>query len=100
MSQSTEEVRFKQFDRVQLRTTRNITYLSSLPGTNPSPQGVWSVVGVVGTNELLLAKNTTIVRVPVTDVLKVADHNLNTLNTVLGRLTDGRGKRKEKTTDS
>ena len=96
MSQNLEEVQFKQLDRVQLRTTKNITYLSAPPGSIASPQGAWSVVCVVGASELMLAKDTTMIRVPVADVLKIADHNLNDLNAVLGRLTDGRREKRKR----
>ena len=60
----------RQFDKVKLRTTRNIKYLSDMPNSMPSPHGIWSVVGNVG-RDLLIAKGTAMCCVPVRDVMIV-----------------------------
>jgi hypothetical protein len=83
-----EEVRFDRFDQVRLRTTKNVKYLSAPPGTHASPQGLWSVAGVVA-GELLLVKYNIIIRIPATDVLKIESYDVNDVTRLLGRLTDG-----------
>ena len=57
----------RQFDNIKLRTTTNIKYVSAPPGTMPSPQGIWSVVGIIG-KELLICKESALCKVPVSDV--------------------------------
>ena len=66
----------KQFDIVQIITTKRIRYLSAPPGSASSPQGDWNVVGMVGP-EVVAAKNDTLVRIPLQDVRKVGSYNLN-----------------------
>jgi len=80
-------IKFSRFDQVQLKTTRNVTYLSAPPQTNVSPKGIWQVAGVVS-DDLLLVKNNAIIRIPATDVLKVIDYNINTIVEKFGRLRE------------
>jgi len=87
MTDRFEEVKFKQFDKVQLRTSINVKYRSSPPGAKVSPKGVWTVIAAMG-DELLLSKHDTIIRIPSVDVLKIADHNMVDINATLGRLLD------------
>jgi len=70
---------FNQFDVVRLLTVRNIRFVSGPAGRITSPQGEWSVVGFVD-GEALLAKQTTIIRVPVTDITIVARYDLSQLS--------------------
>lgn len=75
---------YKQFDIVSLKTTKNIRFLSG-PRNNPAtPDGRWSVVGVVG-QQLMLAKDHTIILVSPDDVVKVAVYNINAIR----RMSDG-----------
>ncbi len=93
-----EEVRFQQFDQVQLRTTRNVKYLSAPPEAPVSPKGVWSVAAVINVengHDLLVIKQGATIRIPAGDVLKVAAYDINAILAPLGRFTDGQGKRKE-----
>ena len=41
-----------------------------------SKEGVWAVFCGVGRDELILAKNETLIRIPASDVFKVADYGL------------------------
>lgn len=63
-----------QFDLIQIKRVNNIHYLSAPKGQAPNPNGVWSIVGFVKT-DVLAAKDGAIVRVPVTDVVKVASYS-------------------------
>lgn len=87
MADQFEEVRYKQFDQVHLRTVRNVKYLSAPPGTKATPKGVWSVATVVE-NDLILVKHNVTIRIPASDVLKIADYNVNEITHLLGRLLD------------
>jgi hypothetical protein len=62
----------EQFDRVKLKTTKHIEYLSADPGVMPTPHGIWRVVGILA-NTLLIAKKeaNALCRVPVSDVYVV-----------------------------
>jgi len=61
------EIQIKQFDQIKLRTTKNIRYLSAPPGVMPDPNGVWTVVGNLGT-DLLVSKGAATCKVPLADV--------------------------------
>jgi len=81
--------RIERFDQVRLLTVKNVSYLSAPPNTIVTPQGIWSVAAVVGQNDLILAKDNAIIRIPATDVLVISDYDLEGLNDILGRLSDG-----------
>ena len=61
---------FRQFDIIQIITTKGIKYLSGPEGHTTSPHGNWTIVGFVGP-DAILAKENTLVRVPLTDIKKV-----------------------------
>tara|TARA_R100001244_G_scaffold25113_2_gene25416 strand:- start:76737 stop:77024 length:288 start_codon:yes stop_codon:yes gene_type:complete len=67
---------FNQFDVVQLSTTKGIRFLSGPQGGATDPHGNWSIIGFVEL-DAIIAKDTTIVRVPVADLKKVASYNLD-----------------------
>jgi len=67
---------FKQFDIVQLKTTKRVTWKSSPPDSDVNPNGDWSVIGSLGV-ELILCKEGSIIRIPFEDVEKIADYNIN-----------------------
>lgn len=69
---------FKQFDIVQIVTTKGIKYLSGPEGHAANPNGYWSVVGFVG-SEAILAKENTLARVPVDDIQKVGSYDMDSL---------------------
>lgn len=66
----------KRFDLVRIRTIQNITWVSGPTGRPASPKGVWSVVAGVDTTKLMLAKDETIIQIPVDDVIKIADYDI------------------------
>ena len=68
---------WRKFDIVQLTTTRNIKFLSGPPGRPAKPTGSWSVVGNLPGAKLMIAKDETIVIIPITDVRKVGSYDLN-----------------------
>ena len=67
---------FKQFDIVQLKTTKRVVWKSSPPDSDINPKGDWSVIGSIGV-ELVLCKEGSIIRIPLEDVEKIADYNIN-----------------------
>lgn len=86
-----------RFDQVRLVTTKNVSYLSSPPGTTVDPHGIWSVTGIVGESELLLAKESTLIKIPAADVLKVMDYDINKITQELGNLSNGQERKREET---
>jgi hypothetical protein len=64
----------QQLDQVELLTVKRVKYLSTRPGYAPSPHGRWSVVGLVD-GDALLAKDNTLIRIPVGDIKKVCTHD-------------------------
>jgi hypothetical protein len=65
----------KQFDVIQILTTKRVRFVSGPPGHATNPHGSWSVVGFMG-QDVLIAKDSTIVRVPVGDVRKIANYDM------------------------
>lgn len=61
----------KQFDIVRILTVKNIHFMSGPPGKPTDPNGYWSVVGFIG-SDIVIAKDQTIVRAPLSAVSKVA----------------------------
>lgn len=73
-----EYIEYRQFDIVRLLHTDNIKYLSGPRGRAASPKGEWSIVGFVD-QEAILAKDSTIIRVPTADIVRIAEYNKNAL---------------------
>ncbi len=69
---------FRQFDIVQIITTKGIKYLSGPEGHTTSPHGNWSIVGFVS-SDAVLAKENTLVKVPLTDIKKIASYDTDLL---------------------
>jgi hypothetical protein len=87
------EIKYSRFDQVKIITTKNVKYLSSPPDIIVTPDGLWQVTAIVD-EDLLLVKNNCIIRIPTTDVLKVAEYDINHLISKLGRILDyGEDKR-------
>lgn len=84
-----QPVRIGRFDQVKLLTTKNVHYLSAPGPAEVKPGGIWSVAAVVDQDQLLVVKNNVTIRIPATDVLKVADYNLDKITRQLGRLSRG-----------
>lgn len=68
-----------QFDVVKLVHTKNVKYLSGPPGRPTAPKGDWTIVGFVD-KECILAKQSTIIRVPPSDIILIATYNTTVLN--------------------
>ena len=96
---STEGTKFKIFDQVRIITTRRVNYLSAPPGSNVSPKGIWQVSCAIQ-SDLLLIKGNAIIRIPASDVLKIADYDVNVVTSKFGRLSEHVQVRKEEATDS
>jgi hypothetical protein len=90
-----KEVKIGRFDQVRILTTRNVTYLSAPPKSVVSPKGLWSVTSIIGANELLLAKQSALIRIPAADVLFVAGYDVNKITKNLGRLSRGESEKEE-----
>jgi len=66
---------FKQLDIVQIITTKGIKYLSGPEGHTTNPTGNWSIVGFVGA-DAIISKENTLVRVPLSDIRKIASYSI------------------------
>jgi hypothetical protein len=64
----------RQLDQVELLTVKRVKYLSTKPGFAPSPHGRWSVVGMID-GDALLAKDETLIRIPLGDIRKVCTND-------------------------
>jgi pSer/pThr/pTyr-binding forkhead associated (FHA) protein len=69
---------FKQFDIIQLKTTKRVKWMSGPPNQTISPKGNWSVVGILG-EELVVCKDSTIIRIPHQDTIKIGDYRIEKL---------------------
>ena len=68
------EIQYAQFDVVRLLHIKNVKYLSGPPGRATSPKGEWTIVGFVD-RDAVLAKQSTLIRVPVGDVVRIAEYD-------------------------
>lgn len=88
-------ITIQRFDQVQIITTKNVKYLSSTK-EDVKPHGVWSVTGAIG-DDLLISQDTTIVRIPATDVKVITQvdtkYVIQKLGSILNRVE--REKREE-----
>lgn len=66
----------RQFDIVQILTTKRIRFVSGPPGHATDPHGNWTVVGFIE-SDAMVAKDNTIARVPLGDLRQVASYNLD-----------------------
>ena len=67
---------YKQFDIVHILTTKGIKYVSGPAGSPANPNGNWSIIGFIE-NDAILAKDSTIVRAPLSDIRKVGSYDLD-----------------------
>ena len=67
---------YKQFDIVHILTTKGIRYVSGPPGSPANPNGNWSIIGFID-KDVLLAKDSTIARVPLSDIRRVGSYDLD-----------------------
>jgi hypothetical protein len=98
-----QKTRIGRFDQVRLLTTKNIKYLSAPEGTEPEPKGVWSVSSIIGRDELLCVRNSVIIRVPASDVLKLSDYSVEYITRDFGKLSQRgitNGEKQKRETDS
>ncbi len=79
----------RQFDQVEIITTKHVSYLSARPGEAPSPHGVWSVVGIVD-SKALIAKDGALIHVPLNDLRKVSSYDLEQIFSMLRGIGNGR----------
>jgi hypothetical protein len=69
---------FEQFDAVNLITTKNVKWLNDHPGRMPDPDGVWSIVCTYpSSGELMLQKESALIRIPASDVRKIANYDVS-----------------------
>jgi len=88
---------YEQFDAVRITTTKNVNWLMDLPGQVPDPNGVWHVVCTYPKyGELLVQKNTAMARVPISDVVKVANYSLEKVFDSLSKTSEKYLKKPEK----
>jgi hypothetical protein len=69
---------YRQFDVVRLISDQRVKYLSGPPGRATAPKGEWSIVGFVE-RDAVLAKQSTIIRVPVGDIERIAEYDKKVL---------------------
>jgi hypothetical protein len=73
----------KRFDVVKLTRSDRVSWLSGPAGKAATPKGGWIVVAGVGDDKFLLARAETLIQIPIEDVFKIADYELNeVINTI------------------
>jgi hypothetical protein len=72
---SLRELMFRQNDIVRLKDEKRVKYVSGPKGRSATPKGDWIVVGSIGA-DLILARDNTIIRIPMVDVVLVAAYSM------------------------
>lgn len=80
---------FQQLDQVMVLRVDGVKWLSAPSGNAASPQGIWSVAGILG-QDLVLARDRTLIRIPYSDVRLVARYNPKHILTKLGEIGYGK----------
>ena len=71
---------FEQFDLVKLNTTRRVKWMMDVSGDTPDPSGAWTIVCLYPKNGMLLIqKGSALVRIPASDVTKVANYDIESV---------------------
>lgn len=69
---------YERFDVVAILTTKRVTWMTDLPGTIPKVEGYWNIIGCFPKDgTLLISKGTAICRIPASDIIKIANYDLN-----------------------
>lgn len=84
----------RQFDKVQLLDTKQVTYLSAPPGNPTSPHGYWSVVGFKDGRPVLAKESTTIVT-SLNNIKKIASYNIDKVFESLHKVSNKYRRRKK-----
>lgn len=94
------EERIGRFDQVTINTTRRVSYLSAPEGQQLNPNGMWMVAAAIG-NELLLTKESIVIRIPIDDVKKVLDYHRTFTNILdsLGKFNNYESRKERPTED-
>jgi len=87
---------FKQFDIVSIKTSKNVPWMSKPKGSEINPHGKWSVVGSQGVF-LILCKEGVLIKIPFTDVEKLADYNIEKL---FEEIKNGKGQGRQERRES
>jgi len=77
-----DNIEYRQFDIVRLLRIDKVKYMSGPRGRAASPKGEWSIVGFVD-GEAVVAKQGTIIRIPVGDIVRIAEYSKDELFTKL-----------------
>lgn len=89
MSIEPKNTKIGRFDQVKLITSKNIQFVSAPSGSEPKPDGLWSVAAVIGASHLLCVKDNIVINVPIKDVLKVGEYDVGKIYEKLGKLSHG-----------
>lgn len=84
--------KLKQLDQVTITTTTNVGWMSAPPGQVTNPKGVWVVVGILE-DHVIVQKEQTLAKVPIIDVVKVAEYNIHQPLQKIKELTHVRHRR-------
>jgi hypothetical protein len=66
----------KRFDIVVLKTTENVKWMSGPAGRPALPKGHWIVTALGQKNQAILAKDETLIQIPIDDIIKVSEYDL------------------------
>jgi len=73
----------KRYDIVRLTRFDRVGWVSGPASRPATPRGNWIVVAGVEGDKFLLAKDETLIKIPIEDVFKVADYDLNEIITTI-----------------
>lgn len=71
---------YERFDIVAIITTKNVTWMTDVPGTLPMVEGYWQIIGCFPkTGLLLISKGTAMCKIPAADIRKIANYELRSV---------------------
>jgi hypothetical protein len=88
-----KEFNLKQFDLVKLKTTKNVKFLTAPDDKEVSPHGAWSVIGVFDKTDALLCKEGATCRIPIEDIIKIAEYH-SAITTIMESKRNGKEEKR------
>jgi len=78
---------YNQLDKVVIKTTKDVHFMSGPAGRPADPRGEWSVVGFQGNDTIVLAKDSIIISTKISNVRRIMQYDVEKVFKELDKIT-------------